>query len=71
MTTKDLRLLNYMTQREFAKKLEVSQSAVNKWEQQNCRISKKTIEKMDEIFYLKRLTNEAYSFDIGAKFIGK
>ena len=70
MTIKDLRITSCMTQREFAKELEVSQSAVNKWEQQNCRISKKTVKKIDELFYLQRVNENAYSFDIGAKYIG-
>ena len=70
MTIKDLRISNYMTQREFAKQLEVSQSAVNKCEQQNFKISKKTTKKIDELFFLQRINKDAYSFDLGADFIG-
>ena len=47
MTSKELREMNRLSQREFASMIGISQAAVNKWERQEVKISKEHQERID------------------------
>lgn len=65
MTSKELREMNRLSQREFASMIGISQAAVNKWERQEVKISKEHQERIDLIFKLKRKVPRATSYDLG------
>jgi len=65
MTSKELREMNRLSQREFASMIGISQAAVNKWERQEVKISKEHQERIDLIFKLKRKVARATSYDLG------
>lgn len=65
MTIKDLRQNNGYNQREFAKLLDVTQTAVYKWELRDVKLRKGVQDKIREVFGYKKDNYKATSFDIG------
>jgi DNA-binding XRE family transcriptional regulator len=65
VTIKDLRIMNNMSQRDFAKMVGVSQTAVYKWEKEEVKLSDENIQTIDRIFGLNRGIKKATSFDLG------
>lgn len=65
MTIKQLRTINNLTQRDFAKLIGVSQTAVYLWEKTDTKLTDKHTEAIDNTFGFKRGIKKASSFDLG------
>lgn len=65
MTIKELRKLNNMSQREFAKLVGVTQTAVYLWEREDVKLSDENSGTIDKLFGFKRGIKKATSFDLG------
>lgn len=67
MTIQQLRRMNNYTQRDLAKILEVSQTAIYKWELRETKFNKKVKEKIKEKFGYSKLDGTMTSYDLGTR----
>lgn len=65
MTTKELRTMNRLSQREFANILGITQQAVQKWERQDVKISVEVQQRIQELYHIGRINGRITSQDIG------
>lgn len=65
MTIKQLRVMNGYTQRDLAKILGVSQTAVYKWELKETKFNIKIARKIKEKFGYSKDNGEMTSYDLG------
>lgn len=67
MTIQQLRRMNNYTQRDLAKILEVSQTAIYKWELRETKFNKKVKDKIKEKFGYSKLDGTMTSYDLGTR----